>query len=153
VDCTKDFYSILQITPAETLPGIHRAYRRLAKQHHPDHAGVQGAARFRAIQEAYQVLSNPERKRRYDDILRAHRTKINMMAEPLVTPSRHAPRAEPLVGAPPGMDRRGNRLLRETCRAELYEFMRLAERLLSPLTITTPLTDDERYLSHPSVPS
>ena len=146
MDSTKDYYTILEIAPTESLSGIHRAYRRLAKQHHPDHAGVQGAATFRAVQEAYQVLSNPERKRRYDETLRAHRAKIHRTAEPLVTPNRHAPRAEPLVGPPPGMDRGGSRLLREACRTELYEFTRLAEHLLSPLILTTPLTEDETCL-------
>jgi curved DNA-binding protein CbpA len=146
VDSTKDYYSILEVAPSENLSGIHRAYRRLAKQHHPDHAGVQGAAAFRAVQEAYHVLSDPERKRRYDATLRAHRAKIHMTAEPLVTPNRHVARAEPLVGSPLGMHRGGNGILRDTCRTELYEFVRLAERLLSPLILTTPLTEDEMCL-------
>lgn len=146
MDSKKDYYDILQITPTESLSGIHRAYRRLAKQHHPDHAGVQGAAAFRAIQEAYQVLSNPERKRRYDETLHPHRASIHKTAEPLVKRDRHASRAEPLVVPPSGMDRGGSRIWQETCRTELYEFVRLAERLLSPLILAGPLTEDELWL-------
>ena len=146
VDCTKDYYNILEITPAESLSGIQRAYRRLAKQHHPDHAGIQGTAAFRAIQEAYQVLSHPEEKRRYDETLHAHRAKTLIPVEPLVPPSRHGPRVEPLSGSLPGMDRGGGHILREACRTELYEFIRLAELLLSPLMLSTPLTEDETWL-------
>jgi curved DNA-binding protein CbpA len=146
VHSTNDYYHILQITPTETLSGIHRAYRRLAKQHHPDHAGVQGAAAFRAIQEAYQVLSNPERKRRYDETLRVRRERIHITAEPLIKQDRHAPRAEPLVDSPSGMDGGGSRIFEETCRAEVYKFVRLAERLLSPLILASPLTEDELWL-------
>jgi curved DNA-binding protein CbpA len=146
VDSTYDYYSILEISRNESLPGIHRAYRRLAKQHHPDLAGAEGAARFRTIQEAYDVLSNPERKRRYDETLHAHRVKLHTRVEPLVTPSGHVARAEPLVESPLGMRRGGGRILRETCRTELYDFIRLAELLLSPLMLSTPLTEDEIWL-------
>jgi DnaJ domain len=146
VGSTNDYYSILEISRTESLSGIHRAYRRLAKQHHPDHAGAEGAARFRTIQEAYDVLSDPERKQRYDLTLPTHRAKVHTRAEPLVTPSRHAARAEPLVSSPPDMDGNGSRTLRQACRTELYEFIRLAELLLSPLMLSTPLTEDEIWL-------
>jgi hypothetical protein len=62
----KDHYAALAVDRAETLQGIHAAYRRLAKQCHPDHAGKQGTEQFQAIQEAYEVLSDPVKRRAYD---------------------------------------------------------------------------------------
>lgn len=46
---------------------IRRAYRRLARQHHPDrNPEPDGAARFRTLAEAYAVLNHPVRRARYD---------------------------------------------------------------------------------------
>ncbi|HEX2056029.1 MAG TPA: DnaJ domain-containing protein [Nitrospiraceae bacterium] len=146
MDSTKDYYGILEISRSESVEGIHRAYRRLAKQHHPDHAGVEGAARFRAIQEAYDVLSDPERKRRYDETLHARRAYRHTTAEPLVPPTVHAARPEPFAASPRGVERDGGRVLRDLCRTELYEFARIAELLLSPVVLTMPLTEDEVVL-------
>jgi DnaJ domain len=62
-----DYYAILGLTPAARLADIKRAYRRLARQHHPDTNKEPGAARrFRQINEAYQVLSDPARRQVYD---------------------------------------------------------------------------------------
>jgi DnaJ-class molecular chaperone len=144
VDCTKDYYNILQITPAETFSGIHRAYRRLAKQHHPDHAGVEGAAAFRAIQEAYQVLSHPEEKRQYDRTRHARRVEIRAAAEPIVSSDPDDVVPEPFA-SPFGMKGDGSRVLRQACRTELIDFCRIAEILLSPLLLRSPLTEDEVY--------
>lgn len=143
MDSTKDYYSILQISQSESFPNIHRAYRRLAKQHHPDHAGSQGAPRFRDIQEAYYVLSNPERRQRYDDGLQARRAYIKVKAEPIVAAA-GAVQPEPFSAS--SGDRNmghGDRILRHACRTDLYEFACLAELLLSPLLLSSPLTEDE----------
>jgi curved DNA-binding protein CbpA len=67
--CTKntDHYAILGVHPAAALADIKRAYRRLARQHHPDTNKEPGAARrFRQITEAYEVLSDPARRKAYD---------------------------------------------------------------------------------------
>ncbi len=61
-------YQTLQVTPRATASEIKRAYRELAKQHHPD---VQGSAtatidQMVAINAAYEVLNDPGRKRDYD---------------------------------------------------------------------------------------
>ncbi len=62
-----DFYAILGLTPAATLADIKRAYRRLARQYHPDTNKEPGAARrFRQITEACEVLSDPARRKAYD---------------------------------------------------------------------------------------
>jgi len=64
----KDYYAILGITPDATLADIKKAYRRLARQHHPDkNPGDEHAAgRFRELTEAYELLTDPDRRAAYD---------------------------------------------------------------------------------------
>lgn len=62
----KDYYLILGVPRSESSAGIHSAYRDLARRHHPDVAGPSAAGRFREIAEAYEVLSDPARRRRHD---------------------------------------------------------------------------------------
>jgi molecular chaperone DnaJ len=63
-----DFYILLGLERAATVADIKRAYRRLARKYHPDINPGDGmaAARFRQITQAYETLSDPERRRRYD---------------------------------------------------------------------------------------
>jgi molecular chaperone DnaJ len=63
-----DFYIILGLEREATVGDIKRAYKRLARRYHPDiNPGDRtAAAHFRAISEAYETLSDPERRRRYD---------------------------------------------------------------------------------------
>src|SRR5256886_8722920 len=63
-----DFYVILGLERGATLGDIKRAYKRLARRYHPDiNPGDRlAAAQFRQIAEAYETLSDPERRRRYD---------------------------------------------------------------------------------------
>jgi DnaJ-class molecular chaperone len=65
----KDYYLILGIPRSESIEGIRAAYRDLAKRHHPDVAGPAGAGRFREINEAYEILSDPARRRQYNSDL------------------------------------------------------------------------------------
>lgn len=95
MDRRKDYYADLDVTPAETVDGIQRAYRRLAKRYHPDHAGAQSAERFRAVQEAYQVLSDPRQRQQYDRMVRPRRSEAAATPEPLVPPRPHRHRPEP----------------------------------------------------------
>ena len=64
----KDFYHILGVHRDATLDEIKRAYRRLAKQLHPDtnHGNESAKRKFHEVSEAYKVLSNPDTRRRYD---------------------------------------------------------------------------------------
>lgn len=64
----KDYYGMLGVPRNASEKAIKQAYRRLARRSHPDvNPGDKAAeARFKEINEAYQVLSDPERRRRYD---------------------------------------------------------------------------------------
>jgi curved DNA-binding protein CbpA len=81
-----DYYRVLGVPREASTLEIRRAYRRLARQHHPDrNPGPDGPARFRTLAEAYAVLNHPARRARYDqttqpvveqDALRATRSVL-----------------------------------------------------------------------------
>lgn len=63
----KDFYEVLGVSKNATETEIKSAYRRLARQHHPDVDKSPGAAeKFKELSEAYQVLSDPNKRKTYD---------------------------------------------------------------------------------------
>ena len=62
----KNYYLILGVEIEATLEDIKSSYRRLAKQFHPDMTDTSDIERFRDIQEAYEVLSDGERRHAYD---------------------------------------------------------------------------------------
>jgi molecular chaperone DnaJ len=63
----RDLYDILGVDRNSTQEDIRRAYRRLAREHHPDVSGSPDAEqRFKEIAGAYEILSDPEQRRRYD---------------------------------------------------------------------------------------
>ncbi|HNT04833.1 MAG TPA: J domain-containing protein [Anaerolineae bacterium] len=66
----KDYYKILGVDKNATQADIKKAYRKLARQYHPDvNPGVKTAeARFKEINEANEVLSDPEKRRKYDEL-------------------------------------------------------------------------------------
>ncbi|RMF86597.1 MAG: J domain-containing protein [Nitrospinota bacterium] len=66
----KDYYAILGVSRTESPSGIRKAFRELAKQHHPDRAGPEGTRTFQEIVEAYEVLSDPEKRAEYNHRLR-----------------------------------------------------------------------------------
>lgn len=67
----KNYYLILGVSRSESAEGIRAAFRQLAKRYHPDRAGAESTPEFREILEAYEVLSDPERRRRYNSELEA----------------------------------------------------------------------------------
>jgi molecular chaperone DnaJ len=103
----KNYYAVLGVLPNATLDEIRSAYRRRAKQYHPDYFG-RDSAPFLGIQEAYQVLGDPESRSSYDRSLREAgiRTRSGGQTEPVVIRSRKS-HIEPLRGTRNPMDFEG----------------------------------------------
>jgi curved DNA-binding protein CbpA len=64
----KDYYRIIGLQPNATLAEIKSAYRKKASALHPDrNPDPRAHIEFQELQEAYEVLSEPDRRRAYDD--------------------------------------------------------------------------------------
>lgn len=61
-----DYYEILGVPRDATQEQIKKAYRRLARELHPDVAGPEAEDRFKDVTRAYEVLGNPEKRQAYD---------------------------------------------------------------------------------------
>jgi curved DNA-binding protein CbpA len=68
-----DYYETLQISPNAEPDTVHRVYRMLAQRFHPDNRDTGNATRFREVTEAYQVLSDPERRAQWDVVYQQRR--------------------------------------------------------------------------------
>ena len=65
---TKELYKLLELSREASQDDIRKAHRKLARKYHPDANPEDPRAeeRFKQIQQAYEVLSNPEKRRKYD---------------------------------------------------------------------------------------
>ncbi len=76
-----DHYAALGVTPGATLADIKKAFRQQASLHHPDkNTSANAPARFRAVQAAYDVLSDDAKRQAYDDNRRR-----NLLDSPIQT--------------------------------------------------------------------
>src|ERR1700710_605592 len=66
----RDYYEVLSVTKTADAEEIKRSYRRLAMKYHPDRNDGEGKAdaeiKFKECAEAYEVLSDPAKRQRYD---------------------------------------------------------------------------------------
>jgi len=92
---TKDYYVILGVSRTESTSGIREAFRELVNRYHPERVGPQGARAFQDMVEAYQVLSDPERRKLYQQGLRHAEGSAEPQPAPIIVGQR--PRPEPLV--------------------------------------------------------
>ncbi|MBV9488833.1 MAG: J domain-containing protein [Verrucomicrobia bacterium] len=143
----KDLYLVLRVTPQATADEIRSAYRRLALQLHPDHAAV-GSDPFLELQDAYAVLSNPERRAVYDREL--HGISVRRTASPAAPAEPLVPRrrpAEPFARTEPMIGSEEASLFRsfETFSPSIGEIF---ERLWSNFTLQTrPKADQPENLT------
>ena len=76
-----DHYAALGVSPGAALADIKKAFRQQASLHHPDrNTSTQAPARFRAVQAAYEVLSDDTKRQAYDDNRRR-----NLLDSPIET--------------------------------------------------------------------
>jgi DnaJ-class molecular chaperone len=92
---TRNFYVVLGVPQTESSAGIRQAFRELALRYHPDRAGSQSTPYFQDLVEAYQTLSDPDRRASYDEGLR-HAGDLPVRRGAPVTPGFRGA-AEPLA--------------------------------------------------------
>jgi curved DNA-binding protein len=71
----KDYYEVLGVTRGADADVVKRAYRKLARKYHPDVSKEKNAeSKFKELQEAYEVLRDPDKRAAYDQLGRDYRT-------------------------------------------------------------------------------
>lgn len=71
----EDLYEILQVSPKADFDTIHRVYRMLAQRYHPDQKDTGDESKFHRLIQAYEILSDPEKRAGYDVQLTGQRRK------------------------------------------------------------------------------
>ena len=93
-----DYYAVLGVPRDASAPDIRRAYRRVARRHHPDlNRDPRGPERFAAAARAYEVLNDPTARARYDK--RSLPRPVPIRRSPSPSQRRPSPRA----GGPRGV--------------------------------------------------
>lgn len=100
----KDYYETLGVPRTASAEEIKKAFRKLARKHHPDVATDKKAAeqKFKEINEAYEVLSDPEKRKKYDQL--GARWKEGAGFEPPPSWEGYAGRGARPAGAPSGQE-------------------------------------------------
>lgn len=90
-----DYYVVLGIAEDASDETIRSAFRALARRYHPDVGAGSSPAEFNRAREAYETLVDPERRRRYDQELRASRAQPFVVEQLMFS----KPFTEPLSGS------------------------------------------------------
>lgn len=86
---TADYYVVLQIETGATSEEVHKAYRALALRQNPDRNSAPGTeSAMAAINEAYSILGEPMRRRKYDQM--RPRSRARSMAAPILKAARES---------------------------------------------------------------
>jgi len=111
-----DYYSILKIDPDASLEAVRSAYKRLALLTHPDLSGhPQANQQMQRLNEAFEVLSDPEKRAQYDLDRIAPATLIRVEK-----PAPAAPEAQVDQKQPKDLGRKWNRLVRNQLKMIAY---------------------------------
>ena len=86
----KDYYVVLGITKGANLNQIKKAYRKTAKQFHPDSTQSTSSKKFREIKEAYETLADEGRRRIYDAELERQRSPLRVSRVPEIIAERRS---------------------------------------------------------------
>jgi curved DNA-binding protein CbpA len=130
-----DYYAVLGVPRDASAPDIRRAYRRVARRHHPDlNRHPDGPERFAAAAQAYEVLSDPAARARYDEQFPSH---------PVAT-RRSPPRSRPW---PTAAGRRGVLELTEREAAHLARFpLRLVDERGTQIVVPAGTSDGDELV-------
>ncbi|HTT20795.1 MAG TPA: J domain-containing protein [Candidatus Sulfotelmatobacter sp.] len=104
-----NYYAVLHVPENADPAAIRHAYRILVRRFHPDAGIGSSAQKFRDVTEAYDVLSDPERRREHDIDLARSRTHAHVRPEPLIP---ETPRQASFRPSPFGVDREIDRMFR-----------------------------------------
>ncbi len=80
----KDYYLVLQVSRDATREEIRKAHRRLVTRYHPDRSEEPNVEKFREIQEAYEVLSDAQKRKAYNHKLKAYEERLRQPVELLL---------------------------------------------------------------------
>ena len=98
ISADKNHYQNLGLSPSATPDEIKKAYRKLAKIYHPDHNPKRKSAeaRFKLLQQAYDTLSDPEKRQQYDQLL-SEDHQVNVESDESVAAGWSWNRLEPYI--------------------------------------------------------
>lgn len=91
----RTFYDVLGVAEDADAAQLRAAYRRAARANHPDAHGEASAGRMADVNQAWEVLQDPQRRREYDLTLAEPATRQSSAARPSATPAEPAPFVEP----------------------------------------------------------
>jgi curved DNA-binding protein CbpA len=80
----RNYYAVLRVPEDADPAAIRHAYRILVRRFHPDAGIGSSVQKFRDATEAYDVLSDPQRRREHDIDLARSRTRLDVQPEPLI---------------------------------------------------------------------